>query len=128
MLNDNFYSILELTTTSSNKSAVFSIELDSEHIIYKAHFPNNPITPGVCIVQIAKELLSIIFKAKVEIHKIKSVKFLSPIIPTTHSLIDYHFNWEEADDEIQAKITVSKGDTTFSIINMQLEKENDSKI
>ncbi len=119
MFNEDFYSIIKLNTTSNSKSTVATIELNREHIIYQVHFPNNPITPGVCIIQVAKELLSIIFKSKLEIDKIKSVKFLSPIIPTIHSLIDYNLNWKDEGGVIYVKIAVSKDDTVFSIINMQ---------
>ena len=27
------------------------IQLHPEHVIYQAHFPGSPITPGVCIIQ-----------------------------------------------------------------------------
>ena len=32
------------------------LQLHPEHEIYQAHFPGNPITPGVCQVQIVAEL------------------------------------------------------------------------
>ena len=31
------------------------LRLNPDHPIYHAHFPGNPITPGVCIVQIVGE-------------------------------------------------------------------------
>ena len=54
-LIDSLYKVI--SDTRSETGHVFSIELDPEHFIYKAHFPGEPITPGVCIMQIAKELL-----------------------------------------------------------------------
>ncbi len=34
----------------------YQIELNPEHYIYKAHFPGNPITPGVCIIKMITEV------------------------------------------------------------------------
>ena len=54
LLND-LYSII--SRTDGEGRCDFTIELNPQHFIYKAHFPGEPITPGVCIMQIAKELL-----------------------------------------------------------------------
>ena len=35
----------------------YTIKLIPSCVIYQAHFPGEPITPGVCIVQMAKELI-----------------------------------------------------------------------
>ena len=38
------------------EQTVFDVELCAEHLIYRAHFPGHPITPGVCVMQIVCEL------------------------------------------------------------------------
>ena len=57
-LLENFYKETASTYTSE-KSSVFNsiIELNPEHGIYKGHFPYVPVAPGVCLVQIIKEIL-----------------------------------------------------------------------
>ena len=47
-LIDSLYKVI--SDTRSETGHVYSIELDPEHFIYKAHFPGEPITPGVCIL------------------------------------------------------------------------------
>ena len=69
----------------------YDIELDATHIIYKAHFPGEPVTPGVCIVQIAKELLEEHLGQKMDIVAVKNVKFLSVISPVETPRITYRF-------------------------------------
>lgn len=61
--------------------ARYNIELDASHFIYQAHFPQEPITPGVCIVQIAKELLEDAIGKRLKLVKVKNVKFLSVLTP-----------------------------------------------
>ena len=51
----------------------YDIQLDASHFIYQAHFPGEPITPGVCIIQIAKELLEEHLNQRFNIKMIKNV-------------------------------------------------------
>ena len=63
--------------------------------IYQGHFPGWPITPGVCLVQIALELMEEMagqagHDGQVHLVAAKSIKFTSPIIPTEGT--DLRFN------------------------------------
>ena len=69
----------------------YDIQLDASHFIYQAHFPGAPITPGVCIIQIAEELLEDHIGRKLSIRKIKNVKFLNVISPLVTPCISYVF-------------------------------------
>lgn len=54
-LLDNLYHIID--ENNCDVDHTYTIKLNAEHFIYAAHFPGEPITPGVCIMQIAQELL-----------------------------------------------------------------------
>jgi len=54
-LRDSLYYINNKVTEGT--AVRYDVQLDASHFIYQAHFPGEPITPGVCIIQIAKELL-----------------------------------------------------------------------
>ena len=71
----------------SDESALFHIELNANHTIYQAHFPGQPITPGVCLLQIARELLEDYCSHDLEIRHVKNIKFLSVVSPIEHSNI-----------------------------------------
>ena len=60
MLVNSFYSVEK--TESFENTCRIGVVLNSSHEIYKAHFPGNPITPGVCLLQIALELLNVKFE------------------------------------------------------------------
>lgn len=80
----------------------YDIQLDVNHIIYQAHFPGEPITPGVCIIQIAKELLEDYLGQKLCIQSIKNVKFLNVISPIEMSKITYVLDKIVTDDVLKA--------------------------
>ena len=60
---------------------LFKILLNPEHVIFKAHFPGNPIVPGVCQIQIAKELLEVILKRPLGLVGAKKVKCIAVVTP-----------------------------------------------
>jgi putative 3-hydroxymyristoyl/3-hydroxydecanoyl-(acyl carrier protein) dehydratase len=73
----------------------YAIELIPSCVIYAAHFPGEPITPGVCIVQMGKELVEELLSeqrstlCKLMITKVKNVKFLSIISPNEMLQLTY---------------------------------------
>jgi len=79
MLNKTFftYSISDRT----ENSCTYKIKLIKESDIYKGHFPEMPITPGVCQVQIVTEVLSDYLNKPCKLYKAKDIKFLNLINP-----------------------------------------------
>jgi 3-hydroxyacyl-[acyl-carrier-protein] dehydratase len=66
------------------------IELNPTHAIFSGHFPNNPILPGVCALQIAKELLQ-----KSAIAEVGSIRYFFPIDPNIARCLTYSFAKEK---------------------------------
>lgn len=84
-LKNNLYKIIRKEGTGP--VANYAIELIPSCVIYAAHFPGRPVTPGVCIVQMGKELVEDLLSGqrsapcRLDIRKVKNVKFLSVISP-----------------------------------------------
>ena len=70
----------------------FNIILNPDHLIYKAHFPVQPVTPGVCILQMLQELLSIQVGKQLFIKNIKNAKFISMMSPVTDARVSVLFS------------------------------------
>ena len=96
--------ILYETVSIDTGGAVVRLLPDSP--IYQGHFPGWPITPGVCLVQIALELMeemagqaghdgeSVGHDGKVRLVAAKSIKFTSPIIPTEGTELRFNVSGE----------------------------------
>ncbi|MDL2262298.1 beta-hydroxyacyl-ACP dehydratase [Bacteroidales bacterium OttesenSCG-928-I21] len=123
MFKDNFFSIISRSETTN--STTFVVEFNAEHEIYKAHFPNNPITPGVCIIQVIKELFSDLKQKKFFIKQVKSVKFTSPINPLVTPKVSYQLDIEDTDEEnsYHIKAITYADNTIFSKVNLLLVAE-----
>lgn len=97
----------------------YNLRLNSGHFIYKAHFPGEPITPGVCILQIAVELLSCAVQQPLQISTVKNVKFLKIISPTENPDITYtlqKINSEQ--DGVKCQLSVTHADDVFAKLSI----------
>lgn len=111
ILKNSLYKVLHKEMDAAG--ITYSVELDSEHFIFKAHFPGQPIMPGVCIVQMVKELLEDCLGKSFRISRIKNVKFLSVISPLeTSSLLCRLAKLEECAAEKTVKVQATIGTAT----------------
>ncbi len=78
LLND-FFKILSVEKTEAKYTV--AIELNASHEIFKGHFPGNPVVPGVCMVQMIKEILNHIFKKEFTMTQASQLKFLAILKP-----------------------------------------------
>lgn len=109
MLKNELYTI---DSKQADDTAVcYALTLNPQHVIYQAHFPGEPITPGVCIIQIGKELLEEHLQRKLEIVKVKNVKFLAVLSPTETPQVTYQLSRiKESDTEVSVSVVVKTDD------------------
>ena len=84
MVLKDFYKVLSEEKTSDSKYSI-TILVNEKHEIFKGHFPGNPIMPGVCMIQIIKELTEKITKETLMIQTLANVKFMALINPEKNS-------------------------------------------
>ncbi len=83
MLLKDFYKVEKLEKTDQGKYVAI-VFLNNNHDIFKGHFPGNPVTPGVCMMQIIKELTEEIMGSSLIMTSSSNVKFMAIINPNTH--------------------------------------------
>ena len=121
MLNNTFYTIRKRTETE--RGVDYRVSLNASHVIYEAHFPGNPVTPGVCIIQIIKELVEAYRDTRLLLRTIKNVKFVKVIDPRIVGELTFALNVKTQDDGmIAVSGIVGEGDTVFSKINLLFEE------
>lgn len=103
----------------SDGTQQFTIRLLEDCPIYRAHFPGQPITPGVCIVQIVQELLELTVGQQLEICEVKNVKFLNILTPKDNPKVDIVFtSIETSDESVSAKAEVKDATTVFTTVSV----------
>lgn len=118
LLND-FFSITSLQS-DTDASITYSIRFNADHQIYKAHFPVVPVTPGVCIVQIAVELLGEFIGRDLKVSNLKNAKFLKVISPFENIEAEYIItNISDTGDAVSAKVNVEHNGTVFAKLSFE---------
>lgn len=116
LLND-LYSII--SRTCGEGRCDFTIELNPQHFIYKAHFPGEPITPGVCIMQIAKELLEEAVSQQLTLSCVKNIKFLRIISPSEITVLDYSLTKIVTEgDTVKVQVNVLSGEDVYAKLSL----------
>jgi 3-hydroxyacyl-[acyl-carrier-protein] dehydratase len=123
-LKDSFFEIINTSLKKDNNEVDFVIELKSSHSIYSAHFPENPITPGVCIIQITKELVEECLKTDFKIQKVEKVKYSNVINPLVNSKIIFSISIVDVDDDTKkiSAVVHNAAEIVFSRLSIELQK------
>ena len=93
MLFQDFY-IKENSDKSDSSKIYTKVKLNKNHKIYSGHFPNNPITPGVTIIQIIKEIIEEFLDYELFLKEIINIKFILPINPKIDNYLSFEINYE----------------------------------
>lgn len=108
-----------LYETMAVDAAGATVRLLPECPVYQGHFPGYPITPGVCLVEIALELIAemadqvghdereVGHDRRVRLVGAKNIKFTSPIIPTEGTELRFNLGGEGSERTVE----ILSGDT-----------------
>jgi len=103
MLIEGLYKVDELNHLDANITA--NITLDASHDIFKGHFPGNPIMPGVCMMQIIKELTEEVLDKELLLQTSTNIKFMAKINPETNPNLVLNISYSEEDGIVKLKNT-----------------------
>jgi 3-hydroxymyristoyl/3-hydroxydecanoyl-(acyl carrier protein) dehydratase len=77
MLQGDFFNIQNLETAGFDIKA--DLVINAAHKIFEGHFPGHPVVPGVCMMQMVKEIMEQVFKKKTNLVSAVDMKFLNII-------------------------------------------------
>jgi 3-hydroxyacyl-[acyl-carrier-protein] dehydratase len=94
MLKGDFFKINSLESTGNRVQAL--LEINPSHRIFDGHFPGQPVVPGVCMMQMIKEVLETEIGRETRLAKAGYLKFLSVIDPRENKMIRAELQYEVA--------------------------------
>ena len=122
MILENFYTIENRTVDKDQINYSFEILINNKHEIFKGHFPGNPVMPGVCMMQVIKEITESIAGTKLFMEKCTNVKFLALINPDTDPLLTLELKITDQDGIIKVRNTTKFHDTVALRLSAQYKK------
>jgi len=111
MLKTDFYRVRNLQLGEGNLSC--ELVFNEGHDIFGGHFPQQPVVPGVCMIQIIKELLEEHLNLRLLLKSTGPVKFLQLITPEV--IPEVHIQWKPTENGYAVNAVMRKDADLFKI-------------
>lgn len=109
ILKNDFYSIGLLQQETGSINAL--LQLNPEHAVFAGHFPGQPVVPGVCMVQMVKEILETVTGHALQLKTADHIKFLSMVNPQESVELKATITYTLDADEIKVTAALYKSET-----------------
>ncbi|WP_400071726.1 3-hydroxyacyl-ACP dehydratase [Zobellia russellii] len=109
MLIEGLYTVENFKQEDQTVQA--TVKLNASHEVFKGHFPGNPVMPGVCMIQIIKELTEQATEKKLFLSVASNIKFMAIINPEKNHIIELTLTIAEDDETVKVKNTTSFEET-----------------
>lgn len=102
----------------TNNSCRVNVSFNSNHPLYLCHFPEMPVTPGVCLIQTATELLQEVVGYPIHIKEAIKIKFFQTHSP--ENLLNFDLSWFK-ERELRGRISIFQGKKSIAKIDAYFE-------
>lgn len=118
MLRNDLYTTGSIIKT--NSLHLVPVTLNPAHAIFTGHFPGQPVLPGVCMLEMVKEILEELLQQQLRISKGPQIKFLSMIIPDKDPDFTIELQYEMVNGIIQARGKIFREQVIFMKYQLEL--------
>jgi len=118
MLISGLYTMELLSHTET--TCHYIVSFNPAHSIYAGHFPGQPVTPGVCLLEVATELLTAATGIPLRLMGARQVKFLQMHPPERP--LKFELSWFIEASQVLGRITIFQNDSCIAKINAQFER------
>lgn len=121
MLLPNLYKTLSVSLLDDSKYE-FTVEINPEDSLFKGHFPERPVLPGVCTIQIIRECVCSLIKNNLHFMEISQCKFMGMVVPDIDNKLTLQVSFkEEAGGYIVNANIINSGRVVFKIKGTLME-------
>jgi len=103
-----------ISTDLSDGTIIAKISINAQSEIFKGHFPDQPVVPGVCMLQLVKDVLEDELKKSLQLIKAGQLKFIAMLVPGNEQelILDISYKFLE-DSNIKAIAKLTSGDMIY---------------
>ncbi|HXU25816.1 MAG TPA: hypothetical protein VN698_01185 [Bacteroidia bacterium] len=106
-LLEDFYTETTSTDLSAENTFTTTVELNPSHKIYKGHFPEIPVAPGVSLIKLIQEILAKKINCSLILKEGNNIKFLAMINPLKENKITVSYTILIKDKEVDVTANIS---------------------
>jgi 3-hydroxyacyl-[acyl-carrier-protein] dehydratase len=115
-----YFSVESIQQTDGKSLA--HIRLNDAHLVYKGHFPDVPVTPGVVLTDICRLLAQQICGIELQLKEAKSIKFLAMVNPKITPELLVSIDLTETENGLAGQFTGSFDERVYFKIHGRFSK------
>ena len=115
-LSGTFFTVLSSKESGNGFEPL--IRLEPDNVIFKAHFPDYPITPGAVQIRVATELLESHLGKSLTLKTVSDLKFMEPLYPGAEAAYSFT-KLVEVDGHLKVELTVRSEEKVFSRMSLE---------
>ena len=122
MLIKDYYTI-ENVSKKDDGTTCFHICLRPDSTIYEGHFPGEPVSPGVCNIQMIKECAEQVAGKSLLLNNLQQCRLTTLVIPILHPQVEVTILLEEKGDAYKLKATIGKDEEVYLDLKAELTED-----
>ncbi len=122
MLIKDYYTI-ESMSKKDDGTTCFYIHLRPDSTIYEGHFPGEPVSPGVCNIQMIKECAEQMVGKPLLLNNLQQCRLTTLVTPLTHPQVEVTIQLEEKREAYKLKATLGKGKESYLELKAELTED-----
>ena len=122
MLIKDYYTI-ENVLKQEDGVVRFEISLNADCQVYEGHFPGEPVSPGVCNIQMIKECAEQVAGKSLLLGNLQQCRLTTLITPVQHLQVEVTIHLEEKGDTYKLKATIGKGEEVYLDLKAELSED-----
>lgn len=114
LLKDKYYKVMKETRIDAN-TGVYLVSLLPQADVYRGHFPQKPVCPGVCNIELIRECAEMLLDRDLFIDTIKQCRLTAVATPLVCPLVDVTVQVAriEATDSYNIVARIADKETTY---------------
>ena len=121
MLIENYYKINDIVREEGK--TLFQISLSPDCKVYEGHFPGEPVSPGVCNIQMIKECAEQVVGKSLLLNNLQQCRLTTLVTPLVHPQVEVIISMEEKGDIYKLKATIGKGEEIYLELKAELTED-----
>ena len=114
---------LKNTPGPGSTESEVTVGINAAHGIFAGHFPDQPVLPGVCMVQIAVAIASAMHGKALRVANARTMKFLAPVDPNKTPDLLYRSALTTLEGAVKAEVHATADGTSVLKLSLELVPE-----
>ena len=122
MLIKDYYTI-ENVLKQDDGFVRFDISLNADSPVYEGHFPGEPVSPGVCNIQMVKECAEQVAGKSLFLNNLQQCRLTTLVTPLAHPQVEVKILLEEKGEAYKLKATIGKNEDVYLDLKAELTED-----